>query len=142
MTLPVRTRALMVAVLVAAAAGAPAQPGEWPARPITLVVCFPAGGSSDALARPLAQKLSEQLHLAFGPIPSAVTQIRGGKVKAIAVTTAKRSFALPDVPTLSEAGMPGFDVPVWYGLAAPAGTPRAVVEKLNATINQILDAGD
>ncbi|MFY9513024.1 MAG: tripartite tricarboxylate transporter substrate binding protein [Rubrivivax sp.] len=86
--------------------------------------------------------IAGQIDIAFETIPSALTQIRGGKVKAIAVTTAKRSFALPDTPTMSEAGMSGFDAPVWYGVVAPAGTPRALVEKLNRTINGLLDSGE
>jgi tripartite-type tricarboxylate transporter receptor subunit TctC len=71
-----------------------------------------------------------------------MTQIRGGKVKAIAVTTAKRSFALPDTPTMAEAGMSGFDAPVWYGVVGPAGMPRPLVNKLNATINTLLDSAE
>ena len=86
--------------------------------------------------------IAGQIDFAFETIPSAMTQIRGGKVKALAVTTSKRSFALPDVPTMNEAGMSGFDAPVWYGVVAPAGTPRAIVEKLNSTINRILDSGE
>ena len=86
--------------------------------------------------------IAGQVDFAFETIPSAMTQIRGGKVKALAVTTGKRSFALPDVPTMAEAGMPGFDAPVWYGVVAPAGTPRAIVDKLNVTINRILDSGE
>jgi len=274
--------ALLGLPLVLVAGAAIAQPADYPNKPITLVVCFPAGGSSDALARPLAQKLSEalrqpvvienrggaggtigaayvakaapdgytlmltsshhfiaqyvykklpydfvsafepvsviasvpsvlvmnshartanvrdlltqakadpgklnygsagigstqhataelfkfrsatqiehvpykgggpmmvdliagQIDLAFETIPSAMTQIRGGKVKAIAVTTSKRSFALPDVPTMAEAGIPGFDVPVWYGVVAPAGTPRPLVDRLNQAINRILDSAE
>ncbi|MFN7724799.1 MAG: Bug family tripartite tricarboxylate transporter substrate binding protein [Rubrivivax sp.] len=86
--------------------------------------------------------IAGQVDFAFETIPSAMTQIRGGKVKALAVTTGKRSFALPDVPTMAEAGMPGFHAPVWYGVVAPAGTPRAIVDKLNVTINRILDSGE
>ena len=83
-----------------------------------------------------------QVGFAFETIPSALTQIRGGKVKALAVTTTKRSFALPDTPTMGEAGMSGFDAPVWYGVVAPMGTPRALIEKLNRTINSLLDSAE
>lgn len=76
---------------------------------------------------------------AFETIPSAMVQIRAGKVKPLAVTTDRRSFALPDTPTVAEAGVPGFDVPVWYGVSAPKGTPRALIDRLNTTINRILD---
>jgi tripartite-type tricarboxylate transporter receptor subunit TctC len=282
MTIDFPRRALLGAALAVAAGAAGAQAADYPNKPITLVVCFPAGGSSDALARPLAQKLGEvlrqpvvienrggaggtigaaqvatakpdgytlmltsshhfiaqhvykklpyeytaafepisviasvpsvlvvnnkagtgsvkdllqhakaepgklnygsagvgstqhataelfkfrsatqiehvpykgggpmmvdliagQIDLAFETIPSAMTQIRGGKVKAVAVTTSKRSFALPDVPTMAEAGMPGFDVPVWYGVVGPAGMPRALVDKLNQAVNRVLDSAD
>ena len=77
--------------------------------------------------------------LAFETIPSAMVQVRAGKVKALAVTTDRRSFALPDTPTIAEAGVPGFDVPVWYGVTVPRSTPRDIVNRLNATINGILD---
>ncbi len=282
MTIQTSARALLGALLGLAATAALAQTGDFPTKPITLVVTFPAGGSSDALARPLAQRLQQalgqpvvienrggaggtigaahvaktapdgytlmitsshhfiaqhvykklpysytqafspiaviasvpsvlvvntkssasslkdvltlakaqpgklnygsagvgstqhataelfkfrsatqvehvpykgggpmmvdliagQVDMAFETIPSAMTQIRGGKVKAIAVTTAKRSFALPDTPTMAEAGMPGFDAPVWYGVVGPAGMPRALVNKLNTTINGLLDSAE
>ncbi|MBK1686724.1 Bug family tripartite tricarboxylate transporter substrate binding protein [Rubrivivax gelatinosus] len=85
---------------------------------------------------------SGEIDLAFETIPSALAQIQSGKVRALAVSTAKRSFALPDVPTLAEAGLSSFDAPVWYGAVAPAGTPRATVERLNETINRLLDGGE
>jgi len=82
------------------------------------------------------------IDLAFETIPSALAQLRAGRVKALAVSTAKRSFALPDVPALAEAGLSSFDAPVWYGVVAPAGTPRATVDRLNETINRLLDSGE
>ena len=282
MTIQTSARALLGALLGLAATAALAQTTDFPTKPITLVVTFPAGGSSDALARPLAQRLQQalgqpvvienrggaggtigaahvakaapdgytlmitsshhfiaehvykklpyaytqafspisviasvpsvlvvntkssagslkdvltqakaqpgklnygsagvgstqhataelfkfrsatqvehvpykgggpmmvdliagQVDMAFETIPSAMTQIRGGKVKALAVTTAKRSFALPDTPTMAEAGMPGFDAPVWYGVVGPAGMPRPLVNKLNTTINTLLDSAE
>jgi tripartite-type tricarboxylate transporter receptor subunit TctC len=69
---------------------------------------------------------------------TALPFIRSGKVKALAVTSATRSSVLPDVPTVAEAGLPGFDVVGWNGLVAPAGTPRPIIEKLNAEIVRIL----
>ncbi|MBK9362841.1 MAG: tripartite tricarboxylate transporter substrate binding protein [Rubrivivax sp.] len=87
----------------------------------------------------MADLAAGAVDLAFETIPSAMVQIRAGKVKALAVTTDRRSFALPDAPTLAEAGVPGFDVPVWYGVSAPKGTPRVLIDRLNATINGILD---
>jgi tripartite-type tricarboxylate transporter receptor subunit TctC len=69
---------------------------------------------------------------------TALPFIRSGKVKALAVTSATRSSVLPDVPTVAEAGLPGFDVVGWNGLVAPAGTPRPIIEKLNTEIVRIL----
>lgn len=99
-------------------------------------VAFPGGNAM------MAGLANGDIELAFETIPSALAQIRAGKVKALAVSTAKRSFALPDVPTLAEAGLSNFDAPVWYGAVAPAGTPRATVERLNATVNRLLDSGE
>ena len=65
-------------------------------------------------------------------LATTLQHIRAGKLKAIAVTTPKRSRALPDVPTIAESGYPGFDVQTWFGLVAPAATPRAIVDKLQA----------
>jgi tripartite-type tricarboxylate transporter receptor subunit TctC len=87
----------------------------------------------------MADLAAGAVDLAFETIPSAMVQIRAGKVKALAVSTDRRSFALPDTPTIAEAGVPGFDVPVWYGVSAPRSTPRDIVNRLNAAINAILD---
>lgn len=80
-----------------------------------------------------------------GQIPSLLTgqpaglgAIRAGRVRALGVTTARRTVQLPDVPTIAEAGVPGYEVASWVGLCAPAGVPRAVVEKLNADIVRVL----
>ncbi len=67
-----------------------------------------------------------------------VGQIKGGELKALAVTSAQRFPALPDVPTVAEAGLPGYDVTTWYGLAFPAGTPAAIVSKMQAAVVQAL----
>lgn len=90
----------------------------------------------------MADLATGQVDLAFETIPSALVQIRAGKVKPLAVTTEKRSFALPDTPSIAEAGVPGFDVPVWYGLSAPLGLPRPVLDRLSKTVNRILDSGE
>ena len=66
--------------------------------------------------------------------------IKAGKLRALAVTTAKRSVALPDVPTLEEAGLPGFDMGTWFGMLAPAGTPKDIVARLNADMVKIIQS--
>jgi tripartite-type tricarboxylate transporter receptor subunit TctC len=75
-------------------------------------------------------------------MPPAVPQVRTGKVRAIAVTSATRSPALPDVPTVNEQGYTGFDDLTWFGFFAPAGTPPEIVNRLNADINRILEMPD
>jgi tripartite-type tricarboxylate transporter receptor subunit TctC len=68
--------------------------------------------------------------------------VRGGKLKALGTTGKTRSSVLPDVPTVAEAGVPGYEAGIWLGLMAPAGTPRPVLERLNAEINKIINAAD
>ena len=65
-------------------------------------------------------------------------QVKGGKLRPLAVTSAKRSSSLPDVPTVAELGYKGFDVSTWYGLLVPAGTPAHVVSTLNTEVNKLL----
>ena len=78
--------------------------------------------------------LGREVDLMFDAIGSSLPQIQAGKFRAIEVTTAARAAVLPDVPTVEEAGVPGFDVSVWYGVFAAAGTPQPIVQKLNAEI--------
>ena len=75
-------------------------------------------------------------------LPPAVPQVKAGKVRPIAVTSAQRSAALPDVPTVNEQGFSGFDDLTWFGFFAPAGTPQSIVARLNAEINKALEAPD
>ena len=82
--------------------------------------------------------LGNHVPLGFNTIPAAVSNVQAGQLRAIAVTGAKRSAALPDVPTAAEAGLPGFEAVQYYGLTAPAGVPKAIVEKLNTTLRKIL----
>jgi tripartite-type tricarboxylate transporter receptor subunit TctC len=80
-----------------------------------------------------------QVHLIFATAASAIPHLKSGRIKGIAVTTAKRSALLPELPTISEAGLPGFDANNWYGLVAPAKTPRAIIDRLNAEVTRVLD---
>jgi len=79
-----------------------------------------------------------QVQLAFNPINNTVPHVKSGRLKAIAISGKGRNPALPQTPTFTEAGLPGFDVGIWFGVLAPAGTPRVVVDKLNAEINKFL----
>ena len=94
----------------------------------------PYKGSNPALMDALAGNVD----LLVSSVPSAIAQIKAGKLRALAVTSAKRSTSLPDVPTLAETGIKGFDVSTWYGLFMPAGTPAAIVAKVNAEVNHLL----
>ena len=76
--------------------------------------------------------------MTFSPVSTVVGQIAAGKLRALATTTSRRAGALPDVPTVAEAGLPGVDASLWFGLLAPAGTPRPVVDKLAAVARQAM----
>jgi tripartite-type tricarboxylate transporter receptor subunit TctC len=82
--------------------------------------------------------LGGQIHMSFDTITPVLAHIKAGKLRALAVTTAKRSPALPDVPTLDESGLKGFNLGTWFGLLAPAGTPAAVVERLSQEVARIV----
>ena len=91
---------------------------------------IPYKGSGPAVA----DLLGGQVNYMFDSITSARPHLQSGKLRALAVTTAKRSSTLPNVPTMAEAGVPGYDVSPWFAVFAPAGTPKAVVGKLNAAL--------
>ena len=95
---------------------------------------IPYKGSNPALMDTLAGNVD----LLVSSVPSAIAQIKAGKLRALAVTSATRSSSLPDVPTVAESGYKDFDVSTWYGLFAPAGTPAAVVATLNTEVNKLL----
>ena len=86
----------------------------------------------------VASMLSGQTHLAFPTFSTALPQVRGGKLRALAVTSPKRNPQLPDVPTLLESMPNGFDLEAWFGIWAPAGTPPDIVKKLNADVAAVL----
>jgi tripartite-type tricarboxylate transporter receptor subunit TctC len=83
-----------------------------------------------------------QVQMMFGPAVNTLPLAQAGNLRALAVTSAKRSALAPDLPTIAESGLPGFDVVGWYGLAAPAGTPRAAIARLNAAANSVLKSPD
>lgn len=95
------------------------------------------GGAPSALAL-----ISGEVQLGFNTAPVAVPHIKSGKMRAIAVTSAKRNPALPDVPTVAESGVAGYDMINWYGAVVPTGTPVAAINRLNADINKALKLPD
>ncbi len=109
--------------------------GEYFARAagITLVH-IPYKGTGPALT----DLLGGHIPMAFAPIPASHSNVAAGKLRALAVTSPGRSGLLPDVPTIAESGFPGFDASLYYGLAAPAGTPRPVIDKLNKALREAL----
>lgn len=101
-----------------------------------LPVFYKGGGPA------LNDLLGGQVQLFFATVASSVGHLRGGKIRAIAVSTLKRATALPDIPTVAESGLPGYEVDGWYGLLAPARTPRAIVERLNRELSDALNNQD
>ena len=86
--------------------------------------------------------LGNHVPLGFNTIPASISNIAAGQLRGLAVATSVRSAALPDVPTAAESGLPGFEAVQYYGLAAPAGTPRPIIERLNKELRTILAAGE
>ena len=82
--------------------------------------------------------LGGQINMSFDTITPVLPHIKAGKLRALAITTNKRSPALPDVPTLDEAGLKGFNLGTWFGVLAPAGTPREIVSRLNTELVKII----
>jgi tripartite-type tricarboxylate transporter receptor subunit TctC len=98
------------------------------------LVHVPYKGAAGALT----DTIGGQVQMTFASLPSVAGHIRGDKVRALAVTGTKRSPAFPNVPTLGEGGLAGFELSPWFGLLAPAGTPEAVVRKINADVAEAL----
>jgi tripartite-type tricarboxylate transporter receptor subunit TctC len=99
-------------------------------------VAYKGGGPS------ITDLMAGQVQMYFATIPAAIGQVKAGRLRALAVTTPKRVPELQQVPTVSESGLPGFDVVWWIGLFAPAGTPKAVIAALNAESVKILQLAD
>jgi tripartite-type tricarboxylate transporter receptor subunit TctC len=102
------------------------------------MVHVPYKGSAPAIT----DLIGGQVQVMFDNLPSSLQQIKAGKLRAIAVTSAQRSPALPDLPTIAESGLPGFEATSWFGVLAPAGTPPAIINRLNAEINKWLQSPD
>jgi len=102
------------------------------------IIHVPYKGSAAAMN----DLLGGQISMMFTDIPTALPHIKSGKLRALAVTSAEPSVALPDVAPLAQQGLPSFDLKAWYGVLAPANTPKPIVDKLNAEINKALNSPD
>jgi tripartite-type tricarboxylate transporter receptor subunit TctC len=102
------------------------------------LVHIPYRGSSGART----DVIGGQVDLMFDAVTTMAEQVRSGKVKALATTGLQRSDVMPDVPTLNEAGVPGYEATIWLGLMAPKETPKAIVDQLNAAISKIVSQAD
>jgi tripartite-type tricarboxylate transporter receptor subunit TctC len=90
----------------------------------------------------ITDTVSGQTQMLWGSIAAALPQVKSGRLRAVAVTTAKRIPALPDVPTVMESGVAGYEVVLWHGLIGPKGLPRPIVDRVNAELNKALKAKD
>lgn len=104
----------------------------------TFITHIPYRGAAQAVTGLIAGEVD----MMFENLPSVIGQIQGGSVKALAVTTRRRSTTIASIPTLAESGLPDFDVSAWYGLAAPAGTPVAVVARLEQALEKVARDAD
>ena len=127
---------------------------SFPTRPIRLISPFAPGGGNDIMSRTLGAALTKglgpgivdlvagRLQAIFSTTPSAMPHIKSGRLRALAVTSATRSNLTPQLPTVAESGIPGYDASTWYGIIAPAGTPHAVIARLNREMTTLLAALD
>ena len=104
----------------------------------TYMLHIPYKGSAPVVA----DLLAGQVDIMFDNVPNVIGHVRAGKMKALAVSTAQRSPLAPEVPTVAEAGVPGYELAVWFGVLAPAGTPRDIIGRLNTEIVNILNSAD
>lgn len=95
-----------------------------------------------SIAPAVTETVGGHVPMMFGSLPSVLPQVKAGRLRALAVSTAKRSSFVPELPTVAEAGVPGFEARQWWGVFAPAKTPRPVIAKLNGEIHKILAAED
>jgi tripartite-type tricarboxylate transporter receptor subunit TctC len=99
---------------------------------------IPYKGSAPAVT----DLIAGQVQLMFDNLPSSIAQVKAGKLRPIAVTTLKRSPALPEVPTIAESGLPGYDASSWFGMHAPAGTPKDIISKIHGVVTKSLQTPD
>jgi tripartite-type tricarboxylate transporter receptor subunit TctC len=104
----------------------------------TSMVHVPYKGGAPAMVA----MLSGEVQLIFASAPTAGPQVKAGKVRALAVTTARRSLVLPELPTIAESGLPGYETDNWYGIVVPARTPRPIVDRLNKEFGRALRMQD
>jgi len=104
----------------------------------TFMVHIPYKGSAPVVT----DLLAGQVDVMFDNVPNVIQHVRAGKMKALGVSTVKRSALAPEVPSIDEAGVPGYDLSVWFGVLAPAGTPRDIIQRLNVEIVKILQSPD
>jgi len=102
------------------------------------VLHIPYKGTGPALQ----DTIGGQVQLVFGAIPTTLPHVKAGRLRALAVTTAKRVQAAPDLPTVAESGYPGYEVTNWHGMVGPKGLPKEVLERLNREINEIIQSAD
>jgi tripartite-type tricarboxylate transporter receptor subunit TctC len=102
------------------------------------IVHVPYKGSPPALT----SVLSGETSMLFSPLTIAIPHTKSGKLRAIGVTTAKRSKLVPELPTIAESGLPGYEVTQWYGMQAPAGTPKDIIARINGEVGKILAMPD
>jgi tripartite-type tricarboxylate transporter receptor subunit TctC len=99
---------------------------------------IPYKGTPEALTETMTGRIT----YFFSPISAALPNVREGKLVALGVSTAKRASTLPNVPTIAESGLPGFDYNLWVGMFAPAGTPNDIVDKINADVARVVQMPD
>lgn len=104
----------------------------------TNIIVVPYKGNAPAVTAVLSGEVS----VAFGNVAQAVPLVKAGRLRGLAVGSLERSPAMPEVPTVSESGLPGFESGAWYGMVAPAATPRAIVERLHGELTRILKSPD
>ncbi len=90
----------------------------------------------------IPEVIAGRIQMVFSGVPQCIAHVQAGRLRALGVTTPKRTPAMPAVPTIAEAGVPGYDVTVWYGILVTGGTPRPIVEKLNADFVKTIQAPD